>query len=218
MTSLKDSLEQYLSEAEQYYTGVVKKDPELKAQRTIGYILSAGGLPLYLSIGHPMSLLPLGAGLFSIVRSYTRRKGRKKKIMSKFEKRLQHLTQEDLEKRISEKDYSLPEPTEQEINAYLAKEYSKLIKKIVHKEKYSFFKYPTEIGGAALGVYGCLDAVNSPYRGAALGIGGTVLFLISGIWKNVQINRTGKRAEKYLREHPEDLHRSPDELYKKLVK
>ncbi|MFH1682933.1 MAG: hypothetical protein ABIA37_03990 [Candidatus Woesearchaeota archaeon] len=214
---------EYIQQADQAYLQAFKKDEELNLQRKVCYFFSAVGLPAYvLSDYHPMSLLPLGVGLFQIIRSYTRRRSKKKKALQLLEKRTKRISQKDLEKRLKEKDYSIPpEPSAEEILDYEVKQYSALIKETVRKKEYGLVNYPLELGGAGIGLFGCFEAQHHPYRGMTWGIIGAVLFLGSGLWKNRQLRKVEQKTKDYLKEHPAEMRflkdRDLHEYYKKKI-
>lgn len=116
------------------------------------------------------------------------------------EKRTKTMDLNELERRVKEKDFRIPEPSEKEREEILTKGYTERIIYEVQKREHNVGKHAWTIGGICVigaGVYSTLTYATFPFSGPLAVMGGGLMVFFSQRTKRKQLAELHKSIESF---------------------
>ncbi|MBW2965439.1 hypothetical protein KY363_08330, partial [Candidatus Woesearchaeota archaeon] len=160
----------------------------------------AGMVATYFS-DSPWCIVPLGVGLMNMTQAGLKKRRALKESMKAVEKRTSGMTSDELESRIAKQDFSLPEPTQEDMENFEMGIYAVTVAQAVGEKDFKFMKYPWPSVGVGLLAYGAYSGfTDNPVAGGMTMTMGGVVMLVSSYLKKRKIAKIAERAHDFLKQ------------------
>jgi len=223
--SYDDMKKRYLKEAKAKYTkiGIIKKGPT-RNMALLGTGLGAAGAVAHYA-DQPEAAMFLGAvGAVNLLLAYRFNRFIVNNVVGKLEKRIEGISQDDLEQRVDERNYTLPEPSDEEKRDASIELYVDKVVNAVARKEYGTIRYPFPVAGLALACFGTYDAFNGDaMRGLIASAVGILGFVGANIYRQVKLSKLTKKVRKTMDDQPEHFFvnyiqkKDPYDFYKNYV-
>ncbi|MBW2999667.1 hypothetical protein KY339_03265 [Candidatus Woesearchaeota archaeon] len=199
--SYKELRKKFLKEANNFYKKEVWEDPYLRGLAKVGMSLGVGSTVVAYATDVGWFFLPAFAGVLNMVHAcYSKRKARKV-LVKLLDKRTSDISYKELEKRVLDKDYEIPEPSDEERQEMLIKGYTLVVTNAVEKKEFTLGKYPWTGAGFGIFAYGVFDSYNgNPIPGGFTSIFGAMIYFTAALIKRKKVLKIAKRVENFLKE------------------
>ncbi len=191
----------YLKSAKEYYSRELWKEPYFKALAFTGMGIGIAGTALGSVFEHPLFLAPAGAGIINMIQAYVKNKTATKAIVGTLEAKTEDMTYDELEKRLNDKNYELPEFTDEDLQQMEMEMYASNIVETVKEKELSIGKYPWTALGLGLMVYGGYKScTESPMAGGFTMMFGGIITLVADVFKRKKLKSLREKVMKTLEE------------------
>jgi GNAT superfamily N-acetyltransferase len=231
---IKEANKFYNKEAWNYNPDTLLRDGYNKKTAYIGFSLEAAGWGALVFFGDVLhqktptiiSYIALLAGGSLVVMSSYRKRQIRKLMGSLLEKRTKNMDYNELERRVEEKDFRIPEPSEEERKKLLKKGYTERIFYEVQKKEHNIGKYAWSIGGICVigaGIISTVAYATFPFSGPLAITGGGLMLYFSQRAKRKQTIELYNSIESFFDKHGfeefQQYHRRQDpyDFYKRRI-
>lgn len=195
-----------------------------KGQAYVGSGLTVLGTGAAYLLDSPIPFLFAAAGAMNVGWAFLRKRKARKDLVRLLEKRTMDMSYEELQKRVKDKDYEVPEPSEEENQEMLKNIYAGLIVSAVAQKEQGLVKHPWTIAGfCILGSGWYTSSTSSPVGGGmAMTLGGLVI-LSSQYNKIKKIKKLAIKVNDFLNKKGYDffqnyaLGKDPYDFYKRFI-
>ena len=172
----------------------------------------------------PIAFLFAAAGVMNVGWAFLRKRKARKNLVHLLEKRTSDISYEELQKRVKDKDYEVPEPSEEENQEMVKSIYAGRIVSAVAQKEQGLVKHPWTIAGfCILGSGWYTSSTSSPVGGGiAMTLGGLVI-LASQYNKIKKVQKLVIKVKDFLDKKGYDffqnyaLGKDPYDFYKRFI-
>lgn len=173
----------------------------LKALAATGMVIGSAGIVATYFSDSPWCIVPLGVGAMNMVQAGVKKRHALKETMNAVEKRTAGITGDELEMRIGKGDYSLPEPTREDMQNFEMGLYAVTVAQAVAEKDFKFMKYPWPSVGVGLLAYGAYSGfTDNPVAGGMTMTMGGVVLLVSNYLKKRKIAKIAEHTHEFLKQ------------------
>ena len=195
-----------------------------KGQAYVGSGLTVLGTGAAYLLDSPVPFLFAAAGAINVGWAFLRKRKARKDLVRLLERRTQDMSYEELQERVKEGNYELPEPSEEERQETLKSIYAGLVVSAVAQKEQGLVKHPWTIAGfCILGSGWYTSSAGSPLGGGiAMTIGGLVI-LASQYNKIKKVRKLATKVNDFLNEKGYEffqdyaLGKDPYDFYKRFI-
>ncbi|MBN1543898.1 hypothetical protein JW898_00370 [Candidatus Woesearchaeota archaeon] len=191
----------FLKDAKRHYSKEAWKDRYLKGLACVGAGLGAGGTALAYVFDSSWIMIPALAGVVNMCQAYAQKREATGIMVEALDRRTSGLGYAELEKRVTAADYSIPEPSEDEMKQMMMDRYALKVMAAVAEKDFRLTRYPWPVAGGGIAAYGIYQGMtDDPIAGGFTLAMGSLVFLASNVFKKRRIANVARRASAFLKE------------------
>ncbi|MBU2561511.1 MAG: hypothetical protein KKD17_04380 [Nanoarchaeota archaeon] len=191
----------FLKDAKRHYSKEAWKDPYFRGLACVGAGLGAGCTALSYWLDTPWLMIPALAGVVNMCQAYVQKREATGIMVEALDKRTSGMCYAELEKRVNNRDYSVPEPSEDDMRQMLMDRYALKVMMAVAEKDFRLTRYPWSVAGAGIAGYGIYQGMtDNPVAGGFTVAMGSMVFLASNVIKKRRIAKVARKASAFLKE------------------